>query len=60
MSKKTKKSNHLQISLDILNQYTKNTETSFGWEFPIGLISDIEKALNEAYARGLKKGESKC
>lgn len=45
-----------KATIKILNGYTKNTKFSYGYEFPIGLIGDIEKALNEFYDAGVKDG----
>lgn len=55
MKRKTKKFDPTQIALDILNQYTKPSGRSEGWDFPLGLIGDIADAVQEAYIRGTKK-----
>lgn len=57
--RKRKKFDPTQIAIDMLNKYTKPTRYSEGWDFPIGLIGDIDRAIQEAYERGQKKGASK-
>lgn len=47
---------HEKTALRILNKYTEKTKFSALWEFPIGLIGDIEKELDEAYSAGVKEG----
>lgn len=47
-------------AFELLNAYTKPTKYSAGWEFPIGLIVDIEKALEAAVARAVEEERERC